>query len=57
MKDYTRVPLPGQGIDVMGTRIWNENLAAFWVQAPLVAPEPTIDAPVACDRESEAAAW
>jgi hypothetical protein len=38
----------------MGTRIWNENLAAFWVQAPLVAPEPTIDAPVACAREGEA---
>jgi hypothetical protein len=42
----------------MRCRVWNENLAAFWVAAPLASvPEPTIDAPTACEREGEAAAW
>ncbi len=49
-QDYTRVPYPGQEV-AMGCRIWNENLAAYFVTAPLTVKPPTVDAPVATDRE------
>jgi hypothetical protein len=50
----SQVPYPGQGTSAMGTRVWNENLAAFRTSEPLRVTPPTIDAPVATPREGDA---
>jgi hypothetical protein len=57
MKDYTRVPGNRQGIDAMRCRVWNENLAAYFVADPLPnIPEQSIETPATCERESDGAA-
>jgi hypothetical protein len=43
-----------QGDRVMACKVWNENLAAFVVVEPLpTMPEPTIETPATCERESD----